>query len=341
MIYDIFTKSILHLAHIDLIWYFVRNMNVQGGSAAAKAQVINDDEEEETEEEDVGDDDEDDEDEDDDDDDAEDAYDIPDEPVVEEQELPDTGELISYDWFPTTNEKYRWKSWLNGSMFRQLAPGYQHQNDQVECCPNMIILDRKMNPSDVNNRVAYKNWLDTDENYSACESEISSYKKEIQDTIKIIVSNFILDIARRLHFGEDRNGNELKSWDDFLLAVERTTRKSSCKKILIASYLIFDWMPNYQKKVSRYVKKIHNIKIVQKAGLRTTRKTADFVCKMVTAQINDLRRKINKYSADSVGFKYTIMRYDEHLEKKAHHNDNRCKKYFYEWMIQYNHVSYF
>jgi hypothetical protein len=327
-------------------------MNVQAETAAARAQVINDDENEETEEEDEENDDDEEEDEDDDDDDDnddddddedEDAYEIPDIPVVEEQEQQSTspGELISYDWLPTENEKYRWKTWLNGSMFKQLSRDYEHLNDPVEVCPNMIVLDRKMNQSDVNNRLAYKNWYNNNDNYNACEQELSSYRKGISDTIKIIVSNFILDIARKLHFGEDENGNELKSWDDFLQTVERTTQKSSCKKILIAAYLIFDWMPHYQKKVGRYVKKIHNIVIVPKAGVRTTRRTQDFIYKMVSAQVNDLRRKINKYASESIGFKYTIMRYDEHLDKKAHHNDNRRKKHFYDWMIQYNPVSYF
>ena len=51
-IYDITTKSKDHLVHIDLIWYFVRKMNVQAETAAARAQVINEDENEETDEED-------------------------------------------------------------------------------------------------------------------------------------------------------------------------------------------------------------------------------------------------------------------------------------------------
>jgi hypothetical protein len=100
-------------------------------------------------------------------------------------------------------------------------------------------------------------------------------------------------------------------------------------------------MPYYQRKVSKYVLKIHNIIILQKAGVRTTRPTQDFVFKMVSFSVNDLRKKINTSSSDHVGFKYTIMRYAEHLEKKAHHNDNRKKKHFYNWMIIYNPVSYF
>lgn len=316
-------------------------MNVLAGAAAARAGVINDDEDEDTDEDNEEEDD-DEEEEDEDDDDDEDAYEIPDIEIVQEDEEPDDpGELISYDWLPTEHDKYRWKGWLNGSMFRQLASGYKHANDTVECCPNMIDIERKLNKSDIKTRMAYRLMGDTDENYAICEKELISYKNEMTDTIKIIVSNFILDIAKKLDFGTDDNGNELRSWDDFLLAVERTTSKLQCKKILIAAYLIFDCMPNYQKKVSRYVKKIHNIVFLQKSGVRTTKATVDFVHKMVSAEVNLLRKKINKAASKNVGFKYTIMRYGETLDKKKHHNDNRKKLHFYNWMIMYNPVSYF
>ena len=60
---------------------------------------------------------------------------------------------------------------------------------------------------------------------------------------------------------------------------------------------------------------------------------------MVSAAVNDLRKKINGASSENIGFKYTITRYDEHLDDKQHHNDNCKKKHFYNWMTIYNPVS--
>lgn len=57
---------------------------------------------------------------------------------------------------------------------------------------------------DVENQIAYLGWKSNKETSLICEREISSYKKEIKDTIHIIVSNFMLDIARKLHFGDDK-----------------------------------------------------------------------------------------------------------------------------------------
>lgn len=265
---------------------------------------------------------------------SEDPYDIPDVPVVVDE--PDPGENLVLDFMTT---KYKWKKWCNESLFQELGSSFKHGSDPVEVSPELFRLDKKVDIKDVEKRIEYLGLESKKSTRIQCEAEISSYKKRINDTIHIIVSNFMLDIARKLHFGDDKHGNGVQSWDDFLLAVEKACKRPSCKKVLIVSYLIFDWLPFYQRKVGKFVQKIHNIVIFEKERKKKSRRTQDFIYKMVSAAVNDLRKKINTASSMNTGFKYTITRYDEHLDDKKHHNDNRKKQHFYKWMVIYDPVS--
>ena len=152
---------------------------------------------------------------------------------IEEKEVkgtPDPGEELSLPWMP---EKYRWKDWLNKKLFPELSKSYKHDGKPKKLGPEMISMGTKITPADMRDRCLYRGWKLTKENLAKCNTEIGAYKTQFQDTIDIIVSNFMMDIARKLNFGNDRNGNGLKDWDALLLAVEAVEKKEHCKKIVI------------------------------------------------------------------------------------------------------------
>jgi hypothetical protein len=249
------------------------------------------------------------------------------------------GEEVVLPWMPS---KYPWNELINESIFPELAEGYKHSVDVVELSPNMMTLGKKVALPDVQNRMSYLGLKETKENFRQTVDEINKYKKAFQDTISIIISNFMLEIARKLHFADDEHGNGVKDWDDFMLAIESSNRREDGKKIVIIVYLIFDWMKHFQQAVSDLVMKIHNVTINSKSpSLTKKRRPKSFINKMVTQGINAIRKAINKNASEHSGFKYTITRYGEELENVKDDYDNRTKRFFYEWMVWYDPVSWF
>lgn len=258
---------------------------------------------------------------------------------VNEKVAPDPGEELTYSWMP---DEYRWKDWLNKKLFPELSKKYQHDGKPKKLCPDMISMGTTITPTDMNNRCEYLGWKLEKKYLLKCKTEIACYKKKFFDTIDIILSHFIMDIARKLNFGKDKNGNPLKNWNDLLLAVEASEKILDCKKVLVFTYLIFDWLPFYQLQIARFVTKIHNVKIFNKNKTKEyVAGSSDFLQKMVSQALNIIRKQINDYASASVGFKYTIIRYGPYLAEKKGTNDNRKKKHFYGWMIRYDAVSFF
>ena len=80
---------------------------------------------------------------------------------------------------------------------KEMGPSYKHGSDPVEVSPELFRLDKKVDMKDVEKRIEYLGLESNKSTRIQCEAEISSYKKRINDTIHIIVSNFMLDIARK------------------------------------------------------------------------------------------------------------------------------------------------
>jgi hypothetical protein len=262
---------------------------------------------------------------------------------IEEKEVkgtPDPGEELSFPWMP---DEYRWKDWLNKKLFPELSKSYKHDGKPKKLGPEMISMGTKITPEDMRNRCIYRGWKpDERDNLAKCNAEISAYKAQFSDTIDIILSNFMMDIARKLDFGNDKNGNGLKDWNALLLAVEAAEKKEDCKKIVIFLYIIFDWIPFYQLQIARFVCKIHNVKIHNRDKTKEYVKgSTDFMQKMVSLGANILRKQVNDTASERKGFKYTIVRYGPYLAERKSTNDNRKKKHFYHWMVRFNAVSYF
>ena len=110
-------------------------------------------------------------------------------------------------------------------------------------------------------------------------------------------------------------------------------------KVLIITYLVFDFMPHWQKDVATIVCKRCNIVVVDKEKKDTVARY-DFVYKIVTYVTNQQRKNINIYSAAAVGLRYTIMRWGIHLKKARNKYDSRKQKCIYNWMIMEDKVSF-
>jgi hypothetical protein len=131
-----------------------------------------------------------------------------------------------------------------------------------------------------------------------------------------------------LDFGINEKSGIVENYDDFVAAIEKVNSDQDSSKVLIITYLVFDFMKHWQKDVAKIVCKRLNIVVVDKEKNNDSTQRYDFVYKIVTYVLNQQRKNINTYSAASVGIRYTIMRWGIHLKRAKNKHDSRKKNVF-------------
>ena len=107
---------------------------------------------------------------------------------------------------------------------------------------------------------------------------------------------------------------------------------------MVLLYLGFDWIPDFQSDIAEAIEVKYNYKI--RASNNTSRVTKNFIEKHVSDVLNNERKLINNITLKKYNITYTITRSGMELHESLSTKSSRKKKYFYNWMLMGELVSY-
>lgn len=242
------------------------------------------------------------------------ADDIPD---IEEEELPEIVDL------PFMKHGFKWKDLMPKSFYHR-----KHAKKPDAVAPDLVDSGTCVSIKHLRNRCKYVGTNPTKKaDLDKASDFIQDLLKKMRINIQVIICKFFMTIATYLDFGVNEKSGIVENYDDFVDAVENVTCDDDSKKVLIITYLVFDFMKHWQKEVASIVCKRCNIVVIDK-DKKDTKARYDFVYKIVTYVLNQQRKNVNIYSAPAVGLRYTIMRWGIHLKKAKNKYDSRKKNVF-------------
>lgn len=176
------------------------------------------------------------------------------------------------------------------------------------------------------------------ENINNATDAICFLRDKISNKIKSLLKYFMVDIANRLGFKVNKK-RVIINWNDFLTAAKYVKGLEDGKNMVKIMYLSFDHLPNFETNLGKVILWYFNLKIVKDENVpKTGFSQSNFLTQFINSQLSEVRKRINDNSGKDNGWKYTIVR---SAEVKARMNGkNRIKRYFYNWMIQGDLVSY-
>ena len=159
-------------------------------------------------------------------------------------------------------------------------------------------------------------------------------KKYYQEYIFELIYKFWFDIANKLEM--NRGGEEIRDTRQLHMSIARFRSIDDCRKVLIMMYIVLDFLHDYQYKIKRMVEKKFNIEVLPSPTINGKRRTLDFMIKLITQQLTNIRKAFNKDLNKVIGIKCTICK-----GKETEENSARVKQWTYPWMITGKFVSIF
>ena len=206
-----------------------------------------------------------------------------------------------------------------------------HVGDPKELPHNLCHQSNAITDADARNYCLFLNETPNQAAIMNYKSLIQGFRKNYQEYIYEILYKFWFDIANKLEFNS--NGEEIRDTKQLHLSIAKFQSIDDCKKILIMMYIVFDFVIDFKEKITIMVENKFNIQVLQ-PPTTNDRRTYDFMTKLITQQLTNIRKTFNNELKKLIGIKCTITKGKETEEQSA-----RVKQWTYPWMITGKFVS--
>jgi hypothetical protein len=161
---------------------------------------------------------------------------------------------------------------------------------------------------------------------------IQNFRKKYIDYITELIYKFFFDISNNLE-GFNKLGEDIRNSKQMYLNICRIRTKEECNNVLILLYIIFDFVEDHRQQISLMVQRKFNITIENPPLIKGKRRTLDFMIKLITQTLTNIRKNINGDVTKYIGIWCTITKTEGDGE------GSRIKKKIYSWMIKGKFVS--
>lgn len=242
----------------------------------------------------------------------------------DEQEYDGTARLVT---LPFLHDGYDWIQLDPPDIYNEV----NHVGDPKELPHNLCHHSNAVTEADARNYCLFLNERPDPAAIMNYKSLIQSFRKNYQDYIYEIIFKFWFDIANKLEFNS--SGEEIRDTKQLNMSIARFQSIDDCRKILIMMYIVFDFVLDYQAEITRMVEKKFHILVLQ-PPTTLQRRTLDFMTKLITQQLTNIRKGFNKELVKLIGIKCTITK-----GKQTEEQTSRVKQWTYPWMITGKFVS--
>lgn len=176
----------------------------------------------------------------------------------------------------------------------------------------------------VTKRLRFLKKPNTPGNYENTQRELELNRQLITRNISSWIKQFIIYVANES--GMKNGDNVIMTWDDYMFWIE-TSMKTHDDALLVFKtlYISFHYVEDFKLHLTICIMITFNLSMSNASSTGVSR---NFVTKMITFRINQLRKQVNKASLMHNGYSLRIIRPRTELGL-----DNALPKYFMPWMI--------
>ena len=183
-------------------------------------------------------------------------------------------------------------------------------------------------PHHVYNRMALIPVKDEGDNFKLVKRELELDRHGVTTSITMWLKHFIVECASVI--GISIYGRELRSWDELLEWVTRFLKtRDDAMMLYKALYISFDYERGYRVHITCAIMMQHNFTL-ERSDDGNTR---NFVEKMVTHRLNQLRKQAGDLSVKHSGWALRNIRPPRKIGEPM--LPKKVSKFFHDWMLTY------
>jgi hypothetical protein len=210
----------------------------------------------------------------------------------------------------------------------------RESKEEVE--EDLLQVDNAITDKNVMARCLFNKMVPNQSNLLICRQQLSHIKKKIEDGVEVLVYKLWLKIANKM--GLKVNGRDLVNHLDIEMLTLEVNSYDKAKEVMMLLYISLDFFYKLCDELSILIQFKFHFKIVPNVNLKKERRHDNFIKKICSHKINEMRKKYNSKSSKYIGLRYTITRWDE-WKLMAKSASWRIPKHIHPWMIRGRLVS--
>lgn len=174
------------------------------------------------------------------------------------------------------------------------------------------------------NRLRFTNKPDDDDNYASAYRELELHRQLMTRNISCWIRHFVIYVANEI--GMKIGDSKIMTWADYMYWVENELKtRDDAMQVMKSLYISFQYLDDYKYHLTICLMITFNLSMLHASVKGIAR---NFVVKMITYRINQLRKQVNDACEVHNGFNMRLIRprKDKTLQKGV-------PKYVFPWMI--------